>query len=90
MLRPSAQDALDDDGGGPHADGVPLARPRQSLYFAVAVAFEVDGHGPSALGASPRHDDVGIFESPLVAGALEVLHEQRNAALAVQDGLNLS
>src|SRR5918993_3447 len=75
------------DGGGPHAYDVPLARPGQRLYFAVAVAFEVDGNGPSALGASSWHDDVGTFESPLVPGALEVLYEHRYTALAVQDRL---
>src|SRR5215207_2546969 len=81
------QDAIYHNGGGPHAYDVPLARPGQRRYFAVAVAFEVDGNGPSALGASSRHDDVGTFESPLVPGALEVLYERRYTALAVQGGL---
>ncbi len=78
------QNALYHYRGGPHAYGVSLAGPRKGLYFAVTIALQVYDDGPPAFGAASGHDDVSIFESPLVPGALEVLYEHGYAALAVQ------
>ena len=50
------------------------------LDLAVAVAFEIDGHGPPALGASPRHDDVGTLREPPCGGG------SRSARRATQCG----